>query len=104
MQGYLKARAAQARALGCGTAHTQQSNLGQGTTAAWVTAIVTAGVTQCSCSDAGAGSGGSNRGRSSGYGNQGSRAAGNGANRGSCLLWQWLQALVTAALVAQDCC
>ena len=104
MQGYLKARAAQARALGCGTAHTRQSNLGQGTAAAWVTARVKAGVTQCSCSKAGAGSGSSNRGDNSGYGNQGSRAAGSGANRGSCLLWQWLRTLVTAALVAQGCC
>ena len=62
--------------------HTQQSNLGQGTAAAWVTATVTDGVTQCSCSDAGAGSGGSNRGGSSGYGNQGSRAAGSGCGSG----------------------
>ena len=87
VQGYLKGRAAQTRALECGTAHTWQSNLGQGKAAAWVTATVTAGVAQCSCSDAGAGSGGSNRCGSSGYGNQGSRATRNGANRGSCLLW-----------------
>ena len=65
MQGYPKARAAQTRALGCGTAHTRQSNLGQGTATAWVTATVTAGVTQCSCSDAGAGGEGSNRGGNS---------------------------------------
>ena len=103
VQGYLNARAAQARALGCGTAYTRQSNLGQGMAAAWVTVTVTAGVTQCSCSDAGTGDGGSNRGGSSDCGNQGSRAAGNGANRGSCLLWQWLRTLVTAALVAQGC-
>ena len=95
---------AQTRALGCGTAHTRQSNLGKGMAAAWVTARVTASVTQCSCSEAGAGSGSSNRGGSSGHGNQGSRAAGSGANRGSCLLWQWLRTLVTAALVAQGCC
>ena len=58
MQGYLKARVAQARALerhwDVAQAHTRQSNLGQGTAAAWVTA----GVTQCSCSDGGAGGGG----------------------------------------------
>ena len=63
-------------------AHTRQSNLGQDTAAAWVTATVTAGVTQCSCSDAGANSGSLNRGGSSGYGNQGSRAAGSGCGSG----------------------
>ena len=71
MQGYLKARAAQARALeqhwDVARAHTRQSNLGQGMAAAWVTATVRAGVTQCSCSNAGAGSGGSNRGGDSNW-------------------------------------
>ena len=56
MQGYLKARAAQARALerhwDVARARTRQSMLGQGKVTAWVTATVTAGVTQCSCSDA----------------------------------------------------
>ena len=103
VQGYLKERAAQTRALGCGTTHTRQSNLGQGTAAAWVTATVTAGVSQCSCSDAGACSGGSNRCGSSCYGKQNSLAARNGANRGSCLLWQWLWTQMTATLVAQGC-
>ena len=72
MQGYLKARAAQARALerhwDVTQARTRQSNLGQGTAAAWVTATVTAGVTRRSCSDAGAGGGGANRGGDSNWG------------------------------------
>ena len=71
MQDYLKARAAQARALerhwDVARARTRQSMLGQGTATAWMTATMTAGMTQCSCSDASAGGGGANRGGDSNW-------------------------------------